>query len=192
MNRYIRVTKSRFFFTLVSLLFFIGVAVAEQSKRPMKKNLLHELGLEVWTEFDPLWITDIKYRGKKPIFTAQSPPKVYPPAAMSIVSFPGMALNPNELYEVATTAIKTGAKNYQVSDQDISKMEPTLSSYGELKGYELNYRGTANGVAIDVKVFVGHKSGNGPIMMQIYTLRDKLPHLKEQIRRSWSNISYLK
>ncbi|MEW8624449.1 MAG: hypothetical protein AB2551_01685 [Candidatus Thiodiazotropha sp.] len=169
----------------------VGIASADQSKRPMNVHQLEELGIEVWTEFDPLWITELKYHGKKPVFTAQTPPNVYPPAAMSIVTFRGMALMSDELKDVATTAIRSGAKNYKVSDNDIQRMEPYLTNYGNLVGYESNYRGMADGNEVDVKVFVGHKQGEGPIMMQIYTLKDKLPHIKEQIRRSWTNITYL-
>jgi hypothetical protein len=180
------------FFLLAIVYFFIGIASAEQSKRPMNVHKLEELGIEIWTEFDPLWITELKYRGSKPIFTAQTPPKVYPPTAMSVVTFPGMALASDELKQVATTAIKSGVKNYRVSDQDIEKIIPVKSSYGNLLGYEYDFRGFADGNEVDVKVFVGHKPGKGPIVMQIYTLKDKLPHIREQIRRSWNNISYLK
>lgn len=184
----------KLFVILAFVLVTCPLVYAEQSKskRPMKVHQLEKLGIEIWTEFDPLWITELKFRGSKPIFTAQTPPKVYPPAAMSVVTFPGMALDSKELKEVATTAIRTGAKNYKVSEHEIDKIDPYLTNYGMLQGYEYNYSGIADDNDVDVKVFVGHKPGKGPIMMQIYTLKDKLPHIKEQIRRSWTNISYLK
>lgn len=168
-----------------------GAVQAERAKRPMKIHQLPELGLEIWTESDPLWIADLQYQGKKPLFTAQTPPMVYPPAAMSVVAFPGMQVTAEEMEEVAATAIRTGARNYRVPEQAIQQLQPSAASYGELQGYEATFSGKAQGDAVDVKVFVGHKQGKGPVMLQIYSFKDKLPHLSEQIRRSWSNITYL-
>ena len=178
-------------FSLVILALISQSVSADRAKRPMKIHQLPEMGLEVWTEFDPLWITELEYQGKKPIFTAQTPPMVYPPAAMSVVSFPGMQVTSDEMKEVASTAIATGARNYRVPEQQISTLKATPASYGELTGYEATFTGKAQGDEVDVKVFVGNKPGKGPVMLQIYTFKDKLPHLSEQIRRSWDNVKYL-
>jgi hypothetical protein len=173
------------------LLFWAGFVQADRVKRPMKVHQLPELGLEVWTEYDPLWITEIRYHGRKPVFMAQTPPLVYPPAAMSVVSFPGMSVTSEEMEEVARTAIQTGAKNYKVFEEIISQLKLIKATYGVLTGYESDFSGLAQGDEVDVKVFVGHQPGKGPVMLQIYTLKGKLPHVSEQIRRSWNNVSYL-
>ena len=167
-------------------------AHADRAMRPMKIHKLPELGLEIWTEYEPLWITELHYRGKKPIFTVHSPPMVYPPAAMTVVSFPGMAVATDELKDIATTAIAEGAKNYKVPESELAGLHVIPALYGDLTGYEASFSGKVRGDAVDVKVFVGNKPGKGPVMLQIYTLEGKLSHLSEQIRRSWTNVKYLK
>jgi len=177
---------------LVIIMVSSGVlAEDDHAKRPMQVHKLVEMGIEVWTEYEPLWITETIYRGKKPIFTAQTPSMVYPPAAMSIVAFPGMTVESAEMMEVATNAIVTGARNYHISDKQIESLDLSPAEYGELKGYEAVFSGKDRGDDIDVKVFIGNKPGKGPVMMQIFTLKGKLPHLSEQIQRSWGHIKYL-
>lgn len=166
-------------------------AYADRAKRPMKIHKLPELGLEIWTEYEPRWITELHYRGKKPVFTVQSPPLVYPPAAMTVVSFPGMTVDTDEMNDIATTAITEGARNYKASQSELAELHVIPALYGDLTGYEASFSGKVRGDEVDVKVFVGNKPGKGPVMLQIYTLEGKLGHLSEQIRRSWTNVKYL-
>ena len=65
------------------------------------------------------------------------------------------------------------------------------AAYGDLKGYEAAFNGMANGEKMDIKVIVGNAQGKGPVNTYAYTLRDKLDHLSESIRRSWGNAKYL-
>lgn len=186
----------QFRITEILIVFFLAQQVAQASEptralRPMVIHKVQELGLEIWTEADPEWQTDLVYQGDKPIFTAQTPMNTYPPAAMSVVSFPGMVVAEHELQEVATTAIHTAASNFQVTETDIEKITILPVEYSELHGYEGVFSGYAQGDPVDVKVFVGQKNGKGPVSIQLYTLQGKLPHLSEQIRRSWQHIRYL-
>jgi hypothetical protein len=176
---------------LMLALFASTSAYAERAKRPMKIHKLPELGLEDWTEYEPLWITELHYRGIKPVFTVQTPPMVYPPAAMKVVSSPGMSVAPEEMKDIATTAISEGARNYKVSKKQLKDLHIIPAAYGELTGYEASFTGKVRGDAVDVKVFVGNKEGKGPVKLQIYTLEGKMDHLSEQIRRSWTNVRYL-
>ena len=169
----------------------VSPVLTERAQRPMQIHKVSELGLEIWTEAQPEWTTELVHQGKKPIFIVQSPPKAYPPAAMSYVSFPGMRVEAGELKAIATSALRQAARNYRVPQADIDKLRPAAATYSELTGYEAVFSGSANGEAVDVKVFVGHKPGKGPVTLQVYTFRDKLPHLSEQIRRAWQNVKYL-
>jgi hypothetical protein len=176
---------------MIAVVFFSMPAHADRVERTMKIHRLSELGLEIWTEFKPLWITEVHYQGIKPVFTAQTPPMVYPPAAMKVVSFPGMSVAPEEMKDIATTAISEGARNYKTSKKQLNDLHIIPAAYGDLSGYEADFNGKVHGDAVDVKVFVGNKEGKGPVMLQIYTLEGKMDHLSEQIRRSWTNVRYL-
>ena len=163
----------------------------ERALRPMHIHKVPALGLEIWTEYQPEWSTELVHQGKKPLFIVQSPPLSYPPAAMSYASFPGMQVRPDELKAVATSALRRAARNYRVPAQQRQRLEATPARYGELSGYEGRFSGSAHGEAVDVQVFIGQKPGKWPVMMQIYTLPGKLPHLSEQIRRAWTHVRYL-
>lgn len=171
-----------------------SLAYAQQdprAKRPMKIHQVKEMGLEIWTELDPLWTTDLVYQGQKPLFLAQTPPMVYPPVAMMIVSFPGMTAAPDEMESIALEALRNGAVNFQVEQNRIDTLKLSPARYGELQGYETQFTGVAQGDTVDVKAFVGNKPGKGPVLLQLYTLEGKLPHVAEQVRRSWQHVKYL-
>ena len=176
---------------LLATLFSVSV-FAERAKRPMNIHKIEKLGLEIWTEYNPEWITElVEFRGRS-IFTAQTPVKTYPPVAMSWASFPRMRVDTFKLEQVALTTFKEAALNYSVSQKQIKNIKAVSATYGELSGYETNFTGIAHGDAVDVKVFVGHKDGRGPVTMQVFTTKGKLSHISENIRRSWTNIKYLK
>ena len=178
---------------LMPLLLALGLHAGAQERalRPMHIHKVRALGLEIWTEYEPEWRTELVQQGNKALFIVQSPPRVYPPAAMSYVSFPGMRVRDDEMEAVATSALRRAAQNYQVPAQERERITPTPARHGALSGYEATFSGTAHGEAVDVKVFVGHVPGRGPVAMQVYTLRGKLPHLSEQIRRAWGHVRYL-
>jgi len=165
--------------------------IADRAKRPMHINKVKEIGLEIWTEYNPEWITElVKFKGRS-IFTAQTPSKTYPPTAMSWSSYPRMRIDKNELEQVALTTFKTAGANYKVSQKQLKSIEPVNVVYGDLTGYETILSGKAHGDPVDIKIFVGQKEGKGPVTMQVYTLKGKLGHISEHIRRSWTNIKYL-
>ena len=175
----------------LSLLVSAGAEGSSRAKRPMKIHQVSELGLEIWTEYEPEWPTDIHRKGKRTIFVAQTPLNTYPPAAMSWTTFPTMRIVEGNLKDVATSAIQTAAKNYKVSADNAAKIIPASATYSGLIGYEATFPGVAHGDNVDVKVFVGHLPGKPPVAMQVYTLTGKLPHLSEHIRRAWQNVKYL-
>lgn len=177
---------------IVLLLQTADLAYADRYLRPMHINKVEALGLEIWTEYEPEWLREVVRQGNKPIYVVQTPANVYPPAAMSYASFPGMPVNPGELKTIATTAIRQAANNYQVSPERTKAIQAAKASYNRLTGYEATFTGKAHGDAVDVKVFIGHTPGKGLIAMQAYTLKGKLPHIREHIRRAWSHVDYLK
>ena len=182
--------------TTLTIIFFLMIATVVTSTekkhlRPMEKHKVTELGLELWTEFEPKWDIKLNKVGKKNVFYAETPANYYPPAVMTWVSFQGMEVVEGELEEIARTAILTAAHNYKAKVNQEEKITPVQITYNELTGYEATFSGVANGEEVDVKIFVGHKPGKGPVAMQVYTLKGKLPHLSEQIRRSWNNVKYL-
>ncbi len=164
---------------------------AERYKRSMNINKVQELGLEIWTEYEPEWAAEVVWQGKKPLYIVKSPPQVSPPAVMSYVSFPKLTVASGELKEVATIAIQKAAKNYQVTAKKRNTIQLKPASYNQLNGYEAEFSGTGQGEAVDVKVFVGQQEGKSPVAMQVYTLKGKLSHISEQIRRAWQHVSYL-
>jgi hypothetical protein len=63
-------------------------------------------------------------------------------------------------------------------------IHPQPAPYDGLQGHEAGFEAWANGEAIEVKVFVRHTPGRFPVAMQAYTLRQKIAHLKEPMRRA--------
>ena len=80
---------------------------------------------------------------------------------------------------------------HKVKNTELSKLKAVPATYGELEGFEIDFVGLMENKQVDVKVFTGRSNNKGPITMQVYTLKGKLKHLQEQIRRSWSNTRYL-
>lgn len=176
--------------TLLVALSALGTASSadiERVPRPMRIHRVVELGLEIWTEKDPLWETALRGRS---VFTAETPALTYPPAGMTWVSLPHTSFAPEELESGARGALREIARSHQV--RDVDRLELTPASYGELSGYESRFTGLAHGARVDVLVFVGHKPGRPAVVAQAYTMEGKLDHIREHVRRSWSNIRYLR
>ncbi|MEM8499617.1 MAG: hypothetical protein AAF542_16460 [Pseudomonadota bacterium] len=188
----LRLIALRIALAIVAVAAVLPLQSSDREQRPMNVVQIPSMGLEIWTERTPEWITEIVYRGSKPVFTAQTPVKTYPPAVMSFVRFPGMAIKPGSLEDVASEAFSSAWENYAVPTEARQNEEIFPASYGEMVGFESSFPGFARGDPVDIKAFVGRVEGQGTIMMQVYTLRGKLPHISESIRRSWTNIRYLK
>ncbi len=148
---------------------------------------LPELNLEVWTEQDPQWETHLSDVTEAYTFVAETPALTYPPAYMSWTVMPDLAITPQELEAAARGVLHQVAANYRTRPpKKISQR-----TYGELTGYEATLQAESDQMPIDVLIFCGHREGHPPVVMQAVTLRDKLPHLSEHIRRSWTNVRYL-
>ena len=179
-------------FTLI-ITIFSTTSLAERVKRPMTPVEIPALELQIAVELEPEWIWNIDESGGRPMAIVQSPENYYPPTVMAYISFPRMHVEDENLRQVATDAIRQAARNYAVPEEAASAISPITVSHGEFSGYEASFSGFANEEEVDVRVFVGQDAGsaNGPIAMQTYTLKGKLPHISEQIRRAWENVRYL-
>ena len=177
---------------LILLSLSIGSVFAKRFKRPMVIHRVKKMGLEIWTEMEPEWKTELMMSGNKPVFVAHTPGNVYPPAGMTWMNYEEVILKPNEFPKVANSILQTAARNYGLTLGERSKLKIKPTSYGSLHGYEALFVGTlANGKKVDVKIFAGKADQKGPVTMQAYTNQGKMFHLNEQIRRSWSHTRYL-
>jgi hypothetical protein len=182
-------------FGIVSTVFLAAGAhaadPAQRLGRPMQVHKVKEVGLEIWTEVEPTWETRLeKPPGMRPTFAVETPASTYPPAGMSF-AVPGYVISRSEFPTVAKSAMRQAARNYGLSDAEIGLIALRPATYGALEGLEAEFSAVADTVPVDVRVFFGHAPGKPVVAMQVYTLRGKLPHLSEQIRRSWSHIAYL-
>lgn len=160
------------------------------AERPMNVHRDPDMGLEIWTEQIPEWQIERRYRGSKPVFVAQTPPNVYPPASMTVLSFAGLSVPTGEFEAIAAQALGTGLVQFGVDEDARAGIIRERKRYGNLSGFEINFPATVHGTSSDVKVFIGRAEGRGPVLLQLYTLSGKMPHLNEAIRRSWTNIDY--
>ncbi|MBM0104091.1 hypothetical protein JM946_05015 [Steroidobacter sp. S1-65] len=148
---------------------------------------LPELNLEIWTEQDPEWETHLSDVGDAFTFVAETPALTYPPAYMSWTVMPHLKLRETELEAAARGVLHQIAANYRTQPPK----EIRQRSFGDLTGYEAILHAKSDKMPIDVLIFCGHREGRPAVVMQAVTLRDKLPHLSEHIRRSWTNVRYL-
>lgn len=181
--------RRRFLLTL-SFCTLCTLAVVAQSalKRPMQVHRVDELALEIWTEAQPEWDARVEWQNGQPIFVAETPALTYPPAGMSWVSLSRLRFDKHALEEIARGAIHQAARNYKVRTDVIALK---AARYGDLIGYEAEFSADPHGTPVDVRVFCGLKPGRPAVVMQAFTLRGKLAHVSEQIRRSWTNLRYL-
>jgi len=178
-------------FLLVATLFSVN-SHADGLLRPMNTNEVRELGLEILTERIPIWDREIEHINGQPIFIAESPRNYYPPSVMTVTTFKKLNVEKNELKEIAQSSFEQSAKNFGVSGKEISKLKIQAQEFKHLKGYETTFDGVANGENVTVRVFIGRQEGKPVVSMMAYTYRGKISHIKEQLRRTWDNISYLK
>jgi len=64
------------------------------------------------------------------------------------------------------------------------------TQYRELRGTEVEFQVNIHGDLSDAKIFLGYGQGNGPLLLQAYTLAGKMSHIDGQLRRSWGNLRY--
>lgn len=162
-------------------------AASTRAGRPMIIHRLPELNLEIWTEQDPEWETHLSDAEDAFTFVAETPALTYPPAYMSWTVMPHLKLREFELEAAARGVLHQVANNYRTEPPE----EIRQRSFGDLTGYEATLHAESDKMPIDVLIFCGHREGRPAVVMQAVTLRDKLPHLSEHIRRSWTNVRYL-
>lgn len=179
----IRVGLLSVILSLGSLSVFAGT-----DARSMSINQVPELGLEIWTEAEPVWNTNLTSHQGRPVFIAHSPINYYPPAGMSwaVLRF---TLASDELQSIFATALNEARSHYQVALSEV--ITPTPAHYGPLVGLEAQFSGIANNEKVDVHFFVGAEDNQPTVVMQLFTLPGKLPHLKYQRERSWEQLKYL-
>jgi hypothetical protein len=167
-----------------------STAAAERAKRPMVIHRVPQVGLQIWIEQDPVWETRLETIRGAPVFVAETPALTYPPASMSWISLPHLKFEEGDLETAARGVLHEAATNHGVRIDS----EPVLErkTYGELSGYEATFSAHTDGVPIDVRIFCGHRSGMPAVVMHVSTVRGKLGALAEHIRRSWTNVHYLR
>jgi hypothetical protein len=148
---------------------------------------LPELNLEIWTEQDPEWETHLHESNASATFVAEAPALAYPPAHMSWTTLPQLSFQQADMEAATRGVLHQMAINYGVKPPTLLKQR----QYGDLTGYEATFQAESDNLPIDVQVFCGHREGKPAVVMQVVTLKDKLPHLSEHIRRSWTHLRYL-
>ncbi|GFE89760.1 hypothetical protein [Steroidobacter agaridevorans] len=153
----------------------------------MNIHRVTEMNLEIWTEHDPEWETRLKQSPNSLTFTAETPALTYPPTHMSWTIAPVLQFEPDELEAAAHGVLQQMAIRYRT--QPPEQISP--SQYGDLIGYETTFQAEAQNIPVDVRVFCGHREGRPMVVMQAVTLKGKLRHVAEHIRRSWTHLRYL-
>jgi hypothetical protein len=168
-----------------------GGAEKKRELRQMQIYRVNELGLEIWVENQPPWQAQLSEANGRPTFVAESPPGYHPPTVMTYASWPNEKVPAGGMHDMASSAIRRASQNFGVSAAASLSIPVREAQYGDLRGYEGWFNGKADGVAMDVSVFVGQAPGKFPVVFNVYTVRGKLPSLTEQLRRAWTNVKYL-
>ena len=166
-------------------------ATKKPELRHMQVYRVKELGLEIWVENQPPWQTQMSSATGRPTFVAESPPSYHPPTVMTYASWPNEKVPAEGMHDMAAAAIRRASQNFGVSAAGSMSIPVREARYGDIQGYEGWFLGKADGVAMDVSVFVGQAPGKFPVVFNVYTVRGKLPSLTEQLRRAWTNVKYL-
>jgi len=159
--------------------------------RTMAVHEFEDLGLVVWLETDPKWRYEIVHKKSKSILRIETPTNVYPPISMSVVSFKNMSVEPSEFDPLFDALLETALTQHNLNPENTGNIVKRDAQYGELKGTEVEFQTNIHGEISDAKVFLGLGHGNGPVLLQAYTLAGKMSHIDGQLRRSWGNIRYL-
>lgn len=167
----------------------LSTEATQRVGRPMIIHRLPTLGLEIWTEQDPEWETQLSENHGAHTFSAETPALTYPPAQMTWTTLPNLRFDPRDLQAGAQGALHQVAANHHVRAP--THIPITNQQYGELIGYETVFEARSQNTFVEVRVFCGHRPGKQPVLMQVTTLKNKAAHLSEHIRRSWANVRYL-
>ncbi|GIZ52334.1 hypothetical protein NCCP691_23480 [Noviherbaspirillum aridicola] len=175
---------------------FAGVARAgssetnAQAPREMQIHKVRELGLEIWVENQPPWRTELQ-RGAHPTFIAEAPEAHHPPAVMSYSSWPKERVAEGAFATMARTAITRASQNFGLNVAASRALTILPAKHASLSGHEADFVGTVQGVAMDVRIFVGQEKGRFPVVLTLYTRKGKIHHLEQHVRRAWGRLAYL-
>ncbi len=167
------------------------VLSAERALREMQIYEVKSMGLEIWVENQPAWEVGTQMHNGRPVFTARTPENYHPPAAMTVAAWQDKAVSDAQFPDVARSAIRHGAQNFGVSVGDARAVAVLPATHGALQGWEADFVGRAQSMAMDVRIFVGQASGRYPVVLTMYTMQGKMTHLNEVVRRAWGNLAYL-
>jgi hypothetical protein len=183
----------RAFLTLAGGVLFSRRSLAEAPRVPreMWVRKVPELGLEIWIENQPAWESEIIQTNGRPQLVTQSPDRYHPPAAIIYASWPERQVASDMLQQVADSAIRHGSVNFGLNKHESRQIRVKSASYGMLSGYEGDFVGRVQNVAMDVRIFVGQQTGRFPVVLTVYTLEGKMPFLAEVLRRSFTKLKYL-
>lgn len=165
----------------------IDVIAATRVGRPMIIHRLSEMNLEIWTEHDPEWETHLKQGPHSLTFAAETPALTYPPTHMSWTIAPTLKFEPRELESAARGVLHQIATRYRAHPPE----QISHAQYGDLAGYEATLQAEVQNIPVEVRVFCGHREGKPMVVMQVVTLKGKLTHVAEHVRRSWTHLRYL-
>lgn len=168
----------------------VTTAAAAPLKRPMHVHKVEPLSLVIWTEAMPEWETRLEWRGGQAAFIAETPALTFPPASMSWVSKEDLSFTEAELPDAARGAIHQIAVSFRVARASLGELR--RARYGELHGFELDFSAMDAALPVDVRVFFGQATGRPAVLMSAVTLRGRLGGIEQQIRRSWTNVRYLR
>jgi hypothetical protein len=170
------------------------LAQARPQARHLREMQIHPvpaLGLRIWVENQPPWEAELNQASGHPSFIVQSPEQHHPPVVMTYASWPQERVSDTQLPQVAHTAIQRASQNFGLNLAQARAVVPRAAHYGGFRGFEGQCVGRMQGIAMDVKIFVGQHSGRFPVALSIYTLEGKMGHLAEVLRRSWGQLEYL-
>lgn len=165
----------------------IDATAGTRAGRPMLIHRLSEMNLEIWTEHDPEWETSLKQTTHALTFTAETPALTYPPTHMSWTISPKLQFEPEQLEQAALGVLHQIAIRYRTPPPQ----QITQAQYGELTGYEATFQAEPQNIPVEMRVFCGHRDGKPMVVMQVVTLKGKLAHVAEHVRRSWTHLRYL-
>jgi len=166
-------------------------AARTQLMREMQIHKMPQLGLEIWTENEPPWETRVVTNGGQATLITESPPGYHPPTVMTYASYQKERVPENMLRVMAIGAIRRASLNFGLTEGQSRSINPAEASYGVLHGYEGVFYGKVGNQLLDVQIFVGQAANQFPVVLTIYTKKDKLQNLSEQRRRAWSKLNYL-
>lgn len=174
-----------------ALLFPKTPDAAPRALREMQIHRVPELKLGIWVENQPPWEAALHPHPQQPSFVVQSPDNYHPPTVMTYWSWPAQRIADAALAPVAQTAIQRASRNFGLDAAQARSIPKLPASHGVLSGFEGQFVGHVDGVSMDVRIFVGQQPGRFPVVMGVYTLRGKMVHLGQVLRRGWGQVSYL-